>query len=363
MKQYLATLYEYVVDHRTGSGWRLPALDGLRGIAAMMVLTAHVRHAATHEVDDWWWAPIERGGLGGVILFFALSGFLLYLPWLRSQLERRPAPTLKTYALRRCLRIMPAYYASVVLLSLLRVLVGGREPISPAAVALHFAFLPTLGMPLVTVYWTLQVEEFFYWLLPLLHRFIRAAGALVALATACVVAGGWSAAGLSLLAPQHWELWLEQTPFFLPAFVLGIVMAIRWKVQSRISGRTLVIAGALAYVVASPIAMLAAHRDPAFIPVTGLLLAPAMCAIVLGAARGGVSFLEHPILRFIGGISFSIYLWHLVVIRIVPCPHAIANLFVPRLVFTIALTLPVALLSYLVVERPFLMLRPTSRGT
>src|SRR6516162_7790775 len=90
----LSRLYAKVVDQRTGSGWRIPALDGLRGIAAMMVLVAHTRQRVVPD-DSLWWAPVERGGLGGVILFFALSGFLLYLPWLRSEVEHKPAPRFK----------------------------------------------------------------------------------------------------------------------------------------------------------------------------------------------------------------------------------------------------------------------------
>lgn len=351
-------LYARVVDQRTGSGWRIPALDGLRGIAAMMVLVAHTRQACVED-DSLWWAPIERGGLGGVILFFALSGFLLYLPWLRSTVENRPPPRFKAYALRRCLRIMPAYYFSVIVLAVSRVALGGRDPISAGAIALHFVFLPTLGSPLQSVYWTLQVEEFFYWLLPALHRVVTRLGAVRLLVMAWIVSIGWGVAGLLLLAPGPRAIWLSQTPFFLPAFALGILTATRWR-QPGFSGRSLVIGGVLAYVAIAPIALYVTRiiDSDQITPVTELLMAPAASAVVLGAARGGARWLEHPVMRLLGTLSFSVYLWHKVVLRVVPVPQVIEHAFGPRVCYTIAATLPVAMLSYLFVERPFLMLRP-----
>jgi peptidoglycan/LPS O-acetylase OafA/YrhL len=351
-------LYDRVVDQRTGSGWRLPQLDGLRGIAALMVLVAHVRQRTVPD-DSLWWAPIERGGSGGVVLFFALSGFLLYLPWLRAELEHRPPPRFKTYAARRCLRIMPAYYFSVIAIAVLRVALGGKEPISASAIALHFAFLPTLGAPMLTVYWTLQVEEFFYWLLPALHRAVTRIGAVGLLGVTTLGSVAWIVVACVTLEPPARGTWLVQTPMFLPAFALGIFTAVRWR-REGIGGRTLVVCGALLYVAYAVIEMYVMRvTDPdTSVPILEVLMAPAASMVVLGAARGGARFLEHPAMRFLGALSFSIYLWHMVVLRLAPVPHALENAFGFRVFYTFALTLPVALVGYLAIERPFLMLRP-----
>lgn len=357
----LRKIYSLVVEHRTGSGWRLPALDGLRGIAATMVLVAHVRSSFAGKNESLWWAPIERGGHGGVVLFFVLSGFLLYLPWLRAAIEGRPGPRLKNYFIRRCLRIMPAYYGSVIALTVLRVVVGGRDPISVESIALHFLFLPTLMTPVLTVYWTLQVEEFFYWVLPVLHRVLAAIGSIPFFILTCVISFGWAVAGVTFLPETSLGLWLEQTPFFLPVFSLGILIARSWQAGSAADhARLLVVGGGAFYFAFSPVALhVALETNYQWTPVMDLVTAPALSAVVLGTALGGARFLEHPFLRFLGGISFSLYLWHMVVIRIVPVPGVIAGAFVPRLMYQGLISIAVALVSYLCVERPFLKLRPT----
>lgn len=260
---------------------------------------------------------------------------------------------------------MPAYYASVIVLAILRVMVGGREPISAQAIALHFLFLPTLGAPLQTVYWTLQVEEFFYWMLPALHRLVRSIGAGGVFSLTCLSAGVWFTIGIALFGhgSHDLQLWLEQTPFLLPCFGLGIVTAVAWRRPDGFSGRALALAGAIGYVVVSPLAHVMTSDSPAMTPVTALLMAPAASAVVLGVARGGAPWLAHPVLRFLGGISFSLYLWHMVVIKAVPCPPTIAGSFGLRLGFTLAIAVPLALASYLFIERPFLRMRPRGPAT
>lgn len=360
MKSLLAHLYRLVVDQRTGSGWRLAQLDGLRGVAAMLVLVAHVFGRTPGDRHGWWWSAIERGGAGGVVLFFGLSGFLLYLPWLRSHVEQKPRPRLRHYALRRCLRIMPAYYASVVALAMLRVVFADKQPLSATDMALHFVFLPTLGAPLQTVYWTLQTEEFFYWLLPWLHSVVTRLGALKMWIGCAIAAAGWGAAGAVLLSGHALAIWLEQTPLFLPAFALGITTAVQWYAdRTRPGANRLVWYGLIGYLALTPLASYVAREsDHVLTPLTMLGLAPLASSVVLGAARGGAPLLEHPVMRFLGGISFSLYLWHFVVIRIVPVPGPIADVFVLRAVYTAVITIPVATVSFLCIERPFLKLRP-----
>jgi peptidoglycan/LPS O-acetylase OafA/YrhL len=351
--------YAVFVDRRTGSGWRVPALDGLRGIAAIMVLISHTRLVAYHPPFSIVWAPIEEAGLGGVILFFALSGFLLYLPWLRSKEELLPAPRFQQYALRRCLRIMPAYYASVVGMATLKVVMG-HGSIEFSAVLLHFLFLPMLMSPVQSLYWTLQVEEFFYWVLPGLHRLVLKIGIRAVLAFSMLTSLGW-AAFAPLFPFDRRYVWLEETPFFLPVFVLGIWGAVRWRSERTAHARRLVVFGTLGYILLSPLISYVAyrthHRLNAMLEV---LAAPLASCVVLGVARGGAPLLEHPVLRFLGAISFSLYLWHMAILRYVPVPKLFVRPLGARLAFTVALSVPLAVISYLIVERPFLLRRPVA---
>lgn len=87
---------------------RFPLLDGLRAVAAMLVLVFHVVQQTGHVPR-----PIRDLSLEGIAIFFVLSGFLLYRPFARSRLKGEGLPSVKAYARRRLLRIVPAYWAAL----------------------------------------------------------------------------------------------------------------------------------------------------------------------------------------------------------------------------------------------------------
>ena len=91
------------------------ALDGLRGLAALGVLTLHVwmfTVQGAHGRDEL--VSLLTGELRlGVVLFFVLSGYLLAGPWVASALDERPAPRLGRFAVKRAARIVPAYWVAM----------------------------------------------------------------------------------------------------------------------------------------------------------------------------------------------------------------------------------------------------------
>jgi peptidoglycan/LPS O-acetylase OafA/YrhL len=89
---------------------RQDSLDGVRAVAAFGVLLFHVA-GASGLVGRWW---VFHGGQVGVPVFFALSGLLLYRPWVRAVLEGASRPSSRAYLRRRAMRILPAYWALVV---------------------------------------------------------------------------------------------------------------------------------------------------------------------------------------------------------------------------------------------------------
>jgi len=138
---------------------RMKQLDSLRGIAIFLVMIEHFGGAALNS-----WIPIGAGSVG-VGLFFTLSGFLItgiLLQNLEANREDRRAVWLDFYA-RRLLRLLPPYYAVILLLVVLDI-----PPVNDSW-AWDLAYLSNVHMALHggdRVFWSLSVEEQFYLLWP-----------------------------------------------------------------------------------------------------------------------------------------------------------------------------------------------------
>lgn len=153
----------------------ITALDGVRGCAILFVLIFHINRTNGDNLWDWHANPlassIATAGGTGVTLFFVLSGFLLFLPYAKALLTRGRWPLARTFYLRRALRILPGYYLSLFLL----IALSAPYYLQPAHLTDLLLFL-TLFMDssrstfraLNGPYWTLAVEWQFYLLLPLL---------------------------------------------------------------------------------------------------------------------------------------------------------------------------------------------------
>jgi peptidoglycan/LPS O-acetylase OafA/YrhL len=127
-------------------GVHISSLDGLRGLAAFLVLAEHT-------------GVLNNIGSLGVWFFFALSGFLLTTPFAQQPARALSYDYMSSYLLRRFKRLMPMYYALVGV----TMLASGRTD----EVIRHFLFLQANGH-----YWTLAQEMYFYLVLPLLVALI-----------------------------------------------------------------------------------------------------------------------------------------------------------------------------------------------
>lgn len=162
---------------------RIPALDGVRGLAALMVLLSHFLFDDVWQ--GYWWWPLAHSGWLGVDLFFVLSGFLITGILLDTKTR---ANYFREFYRRRVLRIFPLYYG-VLLWSVFAILVIDRAPQhlwnGYDSLAWYFAFLPNVALALkgdwlwqtnwagLSHLWSLAVEEQYYivwplvvWLLP-----------------------------------------------------------------------------------------------------------------------------------------------------------------------------------------------------
>jgi peptidoglycan/LPS O-acetylase OafA/YrhL len=146
---------------------RLPELDALRGIAALLVVWIHVAEVYVRL------SPVvrERGtslldvaegltvGLAGVLLFFMISGFVI-----SKTLQGEPWAGSRRFVLRRFWRLFPAYWLSIPL-GVVAISWANNRPQDAATVFANVTMMPTMLLgkqPVIGLYWTLEVELVFY---------------------------------------------------------------------------------------------------------------------------------------------------------------------------------------------------------
>lgn len=381
-----------------GRPW-FPALDGLRGVAAALVVVFHVTGAVARFPQWTWGGGLARFGNLGVALFFVLSGFLLTRPFFAAHLARERPPQLGRYAVRRLARIVPAYWVALtVWLFVIRddPPVGGRS-----AYALLYGFGQVYDRRYVdrggslAVAWTLCIEMSFYIVLPALAWVLcRLAsrgpiGRRVAvLALSCVgifVAGSlarwwmweqggdWAFRSYSLLGHVGWF----GLGMALAAVVAGVAAGVappRWlRDLAALPALCLALAAGVAWVTTllplPPPGYPQKPPEQALIFVgNGLVGALCMLPLVIGDQTDGPvrAVLTSRPARWLGQISYGLYLWHTPILSVVN--EWVADGRVPgstpvRLAIVGLLSLAVAHLSWVVVERPVLALanRVTSR--
>jgi peptidoglycan/LPS O-acetylase OafA/YrhL len=147
---------------------RFPHLDGVRAIAALSVLTSHTSGLTSFAPGNALFGPITARMNVGVTIFFVLSGFLLYRPFVAARLADRDGPRLGGYLRRRALRIIPAYWLALTVLAVW----PGLNGVFTRDWWVYYGFAQNLkgdwivqGIPPA---WTLHVEMTFYAVLPLL---------------------------------------------------------------------------------------------------------------------------------------------------------------------------------------------------
>ncbi|MBN1545035.1 MAG: acyltransferase [Syntrophaceae bacterium] len=155
----------------------IPALDGLRAIAALAVFGVHYNQIVRldYHLEPFSSNTLLANGEYGVSLFFSLSGFLLSLPYWQALANHTFFPDMRTYLLRRSARIIPAYYVALTALIILGNL--WRIPDARMDILLHYSFLFNYTefsiFSINPPFWTLAVEAQFYLLLPCIFLLIR----------------------------------------------------------------------------------------------------------------------------------------------------------------------------------------------
>lgn len=322
-------------------GYHFPCLDAYRAIGMTMVLLIHAAFATGFDKRSWLGPYVARFDVA-VPMFFVISGFLLYLPFVRELLDGRRVD-LRDYYRRRALRIFPAYWVAIIGITVIFSLEvdGVRQFVA------NLFLLPAFGSPepyLVFPSWSIGVELSFYLVLPLyavvLHR--RLAGrdraaqvrGLVWGAAALYVAGELFRTAVVAIGPS-WEgrslLWF---PMYVEYFAIGMAVAVA-VVAARDGGA-----------LPAPIAWLARRPAASWLLALAVFLAVAQLTppdapfglsggeyLPRQLAYGVISFffllpgffgdpqegrirqvLRSRPLAYLGAISYSFYLWHYVLV-------------------------------------------------
>lgn len=316
---------------------RVPALTGVRAVAAVLVVGTHAAFATGALTHGYLGAIYARFDIG-VAIFFALSGFLLFRPWVISAATVSPSPSPARYARHRIRRIMPAYVITVLAtFAVYTVFTPGPNPGQSWHGLLRYLtltqiytdnYLLTYLHPGLSQMWSLAVEVSFYAALPavaylLLRRSARRRPAvtLTRLAALAAVTPVWLIiANTTDLLPNSAGMWL---PAHLACFSGGMALAVlavlgtRWRARA-----TLPLAAGLFLAVATPIGGVIVGTDPAWVPVTRALLYAAIATLVVGTVALGAHgrfarILGSRPMVWLGDISYEVFLLHAVVMAVV----------------------------------------------
>lgn len=367
----------------------IASLTGMRGIAALLVFLFH--YEALHPgirldlsvplIGSILQFPLGFG-FAGVDIFFVLSGFLLTLPFARDALGGKQAPKLSAYFKRRFLRVFPAYYAQLFII----LAIGGWfvtwAPQTATSLAAHLLMFFHVGWnpvsPMVGVWWTLPVEMGFYLLLPLLAPFMRPGRWIPLLLGGLFISMVYRVWAAAHFGPQGGALVFltaSQLPGNLAEFLLGATAA-RIVQLSSLNNRPrpaawvldlLFVLGLLIPATWLWQVVLSAGADY-WLGHWGMIVAPISLGLPLSLAvlglywgsRLGAFLLANRVTYFLGLISYSLYLWHFVVMQQVQFLIGESYASLPHWAtfpLNSAAVIAVASASYYLLERPFYRLR------
>jgi peptidoglycan/LPS O-acetylase OafA/YrhL len=352
---------------------RVASLTGIRAVAALLVVGTHAAYTTGKYTHGYWGLVGARMEIG-VPIFFILSGYLLFRPWVKSAATGGPPPSLSPYAWRRVRRIMPAYIITV----LLAYLIYHFRTAAPNPGHTWMGLVRNLTLTQIytdgylgsylhqglTQMWSLAVEAAFYVALPLLaylllvlicRRRWQPRLLLAALAGLTVISPAW----LILVHVVHWfpdgaRLWL---PTYLAWFLSGMFLTVLQAMGVRCYAFAAIPLAVISYFIASTPIAGAPTTSPATLEEalvkTGFYAAIAALAVAplaLGDQGWYSRLLASRPMVWLGEISYEIFLIHLVtmefamvyVVRYHVYTGSMLNLFVA----TLALTIPLAWLLH-----------------
>lgn len=356
---------------------RLRSLDSLRGIAALVVMMSHGVRPLTDSARHTWLGDaisymsltplrIFINGPAAVLIFFVLSGLVLSFRFIETSRVAWPP-----FALARLLRIWPPFALAILGSALLMLLVGNR-PLPELGDWFNDTWRAPLGLSSLATnllmvqandqfdnpMWSLVDEIRISMIFPALVFVTRSKPYTAAFSTALLTIGCASAIGHFSMNGIPRSI-LDTTGMVFP-FVIGIIVAVNLKYLQNIldnySNKTILIIWILA-IISISFAPMDISRLKNFSNGALAVIAVFWSAviIVLCTLRGPVyRILISPIPEFLGRVSYSLYLWHVIIMTAaIRIEHSVAPLPVVILI-GMAISLVVADLSQRYIEVPFI---------
>jgi peptidoglycan/LPS O-acetylase OafA/YrhL len=319
---------------------RVASLTGIRAVAALLVMATHAAYTTGKYTHGYVGLVYSRMEIG-VPIFFVLSGFLLFGPWVKALATDGASPSVRRYAWHRVRRIMPAYVVTVlVAFALYHWRIAGPNPGHTVTGLFRNLTLTQIYTDNylysylhqgLTQMWSLAVEVAFYVALPLLaylllvvlcRRRWRPLLLLTGLAGLALVTPAWLIlVHTTDFLPDGARLWL---PTYLSWFIGGMMLAVLQSMGVRLYAFACVPLAVVCYLIAStPIAgapttspseLREALVKAAFYAVVATL---AVAPLALGDRGIYAKFLATRPMVFLGEISYEIFLIHLVTMELV----------------------------------------------
>jgi peptidoglycan/LPS O-acetylase OafA/YrhL len=331
---------------------KIASLNGIRAVAALLVVLYHLGCS-----------PIP--GNYGVVTFFVLSGFLI-TNRLMHESKKTGTVALRAFYWRRAIRLLPAFYAFAAVYLISRLL--AHSPIDWPQVLASFAYLGDYYMaivrpakPVMTHTWSLAIEEQFYLVWPFV--FVVCRNRLGWLTKAVFAAMGMASAYRAVLSlhgtsPDYLYYAFDTR---LDSLLIGCFLALAIHHGKRF--RVLMwspLVGAIALAAIASLQYLNSFLRGLPFDFNAVVLNGLLTVLCAALILNAVWFAEHPVYRWLnnpamdglGVLSYSIYLYHPLLVK------AVAGLsMMAKVPACLVGSIIAAHVSYMFVERPFLKLR------
>lgn len=283
----------------------IKSLDGLRGIAVIIVLLAHSHHVSKEFIFYNFY------GRTGVYLFYILSAYLLDKQIIGVLTSHNSSSKYwLNYGFRRFLRIYPLFFCALIFYYLLN-----RKYVGNYITSIDLVFDNLLLKEGTGVFWSIPVEFKYYIISPFLmlafHKFFKwKLRSIILCITSLLLFSFW----VQIFFELPWTSTLKS----LPAFLVGSLMAILEKFNKRIYNYRFNFLGAvgiLGVILINPFFWNFQDLQYKYVELVVIFILPLFLAGLFLSSRGGLfrKITELRIFRFIGTISFSVYVFHLTI--------------------------------------------------